>query len=76
MAAIAAALGAVLVIALGGCVSSRPAAPPAALPGAAVAPSQRTIEYPHGRLVLQGDGTARSPYEWIWVPSAPPPSRP
>ena len=76
MAAIAAALGAVLIFALAGCVSSRHAAPPAALPGAAVTPSQRTIEYPHGRLVLQGNGTAASPYEWIWVPSAAPPSRP
>lgn len=75
--------GAVLILPivtlLTGCVVSRPAstAPtPAALPAAvAAAPTQRTIEYPHGRWMLYGNGSARSPYAWVWVPTgATPPS--
>lgn len=74
------ALLVVFVMALvSGCVTSRPAAtapPPAALPATAVAPDQRTIEYPHGRWLLHGNGTTASPYAWVWVPAgAPAPPR-
>ena len=71
MAKIASVVGLLSVAALAGCVT-RPAAPtsaPSALPSAAIAPSQRTLAYPHGQYVLHGDGTARSPYVWMWVPN-------
>jgi len=38
---------------------------------------QRVYNYPEGRYELRGDGTARSPYFWVWIPagtqSMPPP---
>ena len=42
-------------------------------------PVQRVYTYPDGRYELRGDGTAGSPYYWVWIPSgvqsvpAPPP---
>jgi hypothetical protein len=33
---------------------------------------QREVVYPHGRHVLYGDGVT-TPYQWVWVPNAPPP---
>lgn len=59
---------------------------PSASPATAVvvtpaAPAQRIYTYPHGRYELRGDGTAVSPYVWIWIPTAvtalpPPPPLP
>jgi hypothetical protein len=38
---------------------------------------QRVYNYPEGRYELQGNGTASSPYYWVWIPagarSVPPP---
>lgn len=74
----AVALAVATLVLLGGCVvGRRPAATapsPAALPAEAVAPSQRAIGYPHEEFILYGDGTAVSPYAWVWVPAqgAPP----
>ncbi len=44
-----------------------------------VQPSQRVYTYPEGRYELRGDGTANSPYFWVWIPTgvqvaAPPPA--
>ena len=33
---------------------------------------QREVVYSNGRYVLYGDGVRR-PWQWVWVPSAPPP---
>jgi hypothetical protein len=76
----AAALGLLVIAFFPGCVTSRPdptVSAPAALPAAAVAPSQRTIQYPHGQWVLYGDGSSAVPYAWVWVPTGatPPPAR-
>jgi hypothetical protein len=30
---------------------------------------QHVYSYPEGRYELHGDGTASSPYYWVWVPS-------
>ena len=73
-------LGLLAMTLITGCVVSRPLAtapPPAALPSAVAAPSQRTLAYPHGQWILYGDGTMRSPYAWVWVPTGatPPPAR-
>jgi hypothetical protein len=75
-----AVLGLLAMTLFTGCVVSRPsstAPPPAALPAAAAAPSQRALAYPHGQWILYGDGTARAPYMWAWVPTGvtPPPAR-
>jgi hypothetical protein len=32
-------------------------------------PQQRVYTYPEGRYELHGDGTANSPYYWVWIPS-------
>ena len=65
---------------LTGCVVSRPvssAPPPATLPAAVAAPSQRALPYPHGQWMLYGNGSTRSPYVWVWVATGatPPPAR-
>jgi hypothetical protein len=39
-------------------------APPAASP--------TTVQYPHGRYELRGDGI-RTAYQWVWIPNPPPP---
>jgi len=43
-------------------------------------PTQRVYTFPEGRYELQGDGTERKPYYWVWIPAgvqsvppAPPP---
>jgi hypothetical protein len=45
-----------------------------------VQPSQPATTYPEGRYELRGDGTAGSPYSWVWIPtgvqSVPPPAPP
>jgi hypothetical protein len=67
-----AVLGLLMMTLLTGCVHSRPAStapPPAALPKAVASPSQRALAYPHGQWILYGDGTPRSPYAWVWVPT-------
>ncbi len=35
----------------------------------------RVILYPHGRYELYGDGVT-TPYQWVWIPNAPPPPPP
>jgi hypothetical protein len=32
---------------------------------------QRTVEFPHGRYELRGDGVTVA-YQWIWIPKVPP----
>lgn len=32
---------------------------------------QREVVYSHGKYVLYGDGM-RQPWQWVWVPAAPP----
>jgi hypothetical protein len=34
-----------------------------------------TVQYPHGRYELRGDGV-RTAYQWVWIPNAPPPPPP
>jgi hypothetical protein len=75
-----AVLGLLAMTLLTGCVVSRPvssAPPPATLPAAVAAPSQRALAYPHGQWMLYGDGSTRSPYVWVWVAAGatPPPAR-
>jgi hypothetical protein len=43
-----------------------PSASPATV---VVMPGQRVVTYPEGRYELYGNGTAYSPYYWVWVPS-------
>ncbi len=31
-----------------------------------------TVQYPHGRYELRGDGVYTA-YQWVWTPNAPPP---
>ena len=72
-----AVLGLLAMMLLSGCVVSRPASsapPPAALPAAVAAPSQRALAYPHGQWILYGDGSRRSPYVWVWAATGAPPS--
>jgi hypothetical protein len=74
----AVALSAMLV---SGCTTAHvvpPAPEAAALPKSTIAPDQRVVAYPHGRWLLYGDGSAASPYTWVWVPTgaAPPPPAP
>jgi hypothetical protein len=69
---------------LGGC-GRRAAVAPSASPPTAVAigsgPEERVLSYPEGRYERYGDGTARSPFFWVWIPTgatppAPPPLPP
>ncbi len=52
------------------------------VPVVASAPSNRVVTYPEGRYELYGDGTTRTPYYWVWIPSGstttppPPPAIP
>jgi len=50
-------------------VARAPRVAPPAGPGRSYA---NTVEYPHGRYELRGDGMG-TPYRWVWVPNAPPP---
>jgi hypothetical protein len=49
---------------------------------AVVQSSQSVYTYPDGRYELRGDGTASSPYSWVWIPAGvqvvagPPPPPP
>ncbi|HXH83568.1 MAG TPA: hypothetical protein VNN07_11675 [Candidatus Tectomicrobia bacterium] len=78
-ASLVALAGAVL---LGGCVYREKvvAAPPAASPPTTVTvagPAERVVTYPEGRWELRGEGTAASPYYWVWIPEgAAPPALP
>ena len=38
-------------------------------------PPSNTVQYPHGRYELRGDGV-RTAYQWVWIPNAPPPPPP
>ena len=42
--------------------------------GAQAAPTSHatTVQYPHGRYELRGDGV-QTAYQWVWIPNAPPP---
>jgi hypothetical protein len=71
--------------ALGGCSHREPAAVAPGGPTGTVAPAgnSRVVTYPEGRYELRGDGTAASPYVWVWIPAGaappnppPPPRRP
>ena len=72
-------------IAMGGCVyreKAVPAASPATTVVVAPSATDRVVVYPEGRYELRGDGTATSPYYWVWVPAGsmptpppPPPNR-
>ncbi len=59
-------------IAMGGCVY-REKTVPAASPSTAVvvtpASVERVVTYPEGRYELRGEGTANSPYYWVWIPA-------
>jgi hypothetical protein len=78
------ALGIVVLVLVGGCASRRTVSDepadthPAALPVSTIASPQRVVAYPHGRWLLYGDGSAASPYTWVWVPTGatPPPPAP
>ena len=39
------------------------------------APHANTVQYPHGRYELRGDGV-RTAHQWVWIPNAPPPPPP
>ena len=66
-------------IAMGGCIY-REKVVPAASPSTAVVitPSSvdRVVTYPEGRYELRGEGTANSPYYWVWIPSGTTPPVP
>jgi hypothetical protein len=68
---------------LGGCISyTKEITTERAVPVVASAPSNRVVSYPEGRYELYGEGTARAPYYWVWIPSGgtttppPPPAIP
>ena len=51
--------------------------PPAYAPRTAAlqpppASQPNTVQYPHGRYELRGDGV-RTAYQWVWIPNVPPP---
>jgi hypothetical protein len=81
-----AALAAIMLVVgtsgLAGCVYSREVTREKPVPSNVVVstqPVQHVYTYPDGRYELHGDGTASSPYYWVWIPSgvqsvpAPPP---
>jgi hypothetical protein len=37
--------------------------------GDVVPGEQRVVTHPGGRYELRGEGTARSPFYWVWIPS-------
>ena len=70
------------VLILGGCAYPADPVVPAASPSSTtviVQPAstvQRVYTYPEGRYQLYGNGTAETPYYWVWMPAgvtAPPP---
>jgi hypothetical protein len=63
-------LGPFAAAVLGGCAPNT--TPVVGGPSAPVATSTadpRMVTYPEGRYQLIGDGTAASPYYWVWVPT-------
>ena len=44
-------------------------------PVVAQEPIQREVVYPTGKYVLHGDGI-NDPWQWVWIPAAPPPPAP
>jgi hypothetical protein len=77
---VGAALALVAMLA-SGCTAARAtslAPEPAALPTSAITADQRVVAYPHGRWLLYGDGSAASPFSWVWIPTGatPPPPAP
>jgi hypothetical protein len=71
----------ITAVALGGCVyRERTTTVPAASPptSVVVAPTaaERVVTYPEGRYELRGDGTAPSPYYWVWIPAGAAPPNP
>jgi hypothetical protein len=69
----------------GGCTTRESAVVPASSPPsvAGTPANERVVTYPEGRYELRGDGTAVSPYYWVWIPAGanppnppPPPRRP
>jgi len=68
---------------LSGCVykeKERVATTPAPSAVVVAQPGQRVYAYREGRYELHGDGTATSPYYWVWIPAGsqavPPPPLP
>lgn len=66
---------------LGGCVYRREVAVPVSSAPATVvvtqpAPASRVVTYPEGRDELYGEGTAASPYYWVWIPTGATPKPP
>jgi len=58
-----------------------PSASPATTVVVTPAAPQRVYTYPQGRYELRGDGSAVSPYYWVWIPAGvtvmpPPPPLP
>src|SRR5260370_8953692 len=75
---VGAALALVAMLASGCTVAGATAPAPAALPTSAITSDQRVVAYPHGRWLLYGDGSAASPFPWVWIPTGatPPPPAP
>lgn len=81
------ALGAMLFLAgtsgLAGCIytsKKTEKVSPAPTTVVVAQPAQRVYTYPEGRYELHGDGSASSPYHWVWIPkgvqAVPPPPLP
>jgi hypothetical protein len=67
------------VAVLGGCVYRERVVPAASVPAPVVvapAASERVVTYPEGRYELRGEGSATSPYYWVWIPAGAPPPPP
>ena len=61
--------GAAAVALLGGCAYRKETMVPAASPATVVVTQpERVVTYSEGRYELRGDGTASSPYYWVWIP--------
>jgi hypothetical protein len=66
---------------LSGCVyrhETVPAATPSTTVVVSPPASQRVYTFPEGRYELRGNGSAASPYVWVWIPTGaiPPPVPP
>jgi len=65
-------LGVGAASALGGCVTAQepvPAAGSSTVVVSSASPTQRVYTYREGRYELRGEGTAASPYYWVWIPA-------
>jgi hypothetical protein len=59
-------------VAMGGCIHKKtvvPAASPSTTVVVTPSAVDRVVTYPEGRYELRGDGTAVSPYYWVWIPA-------